>query len=282
MSTLANFVTTLRERMDKQIETLEQTGQSPLAILKQSIEIVESGTEELRLFLVRYDFSSTEEEIDYFKNAYPAILSRLLYYMAVFNTKMGKPAGGASVLKKYYAQKLKMINDYFVEQDDFYRYYRSGADFFDVHYFTRTNSDNLIFKEEYTFAIDTRCCTTHSYKLAKVLAFKQFERYILEQQQMLEQGAAVMQAGGRNFKWTGSKVALTELVYGLIYSGNINNGVLQIKDFFAFVENAFDIKLGNYSRTKQEIYSRKNDRSYFDTLKKRFQQGMEDADDRYN
>jgi len=279
---LADFVATLQQKAEEQIQLIEESGQSPIDVLKASIDITEANLDALRIFLIDYEFKDIAEEILYFKTLYPQVLSRSIYYISIFNTEMGKPEGGDGVLKAYYDEKLKHIHNYFVRHDDFYRYYRSGADFFDRHYFTRAESDNLMFKEEYTFAIDTRTCTTHSYKLSKVLAYERFENYLMQQKLLLDTPGTKPAATSSSFRWTGSKVALIELIYGLVYSGNINNGALQIKDFVEFVEQAFNIRLGNYSRTKQEIYSRKNDLSYFDVLKKRFQQGMEDADDRYN
>lgn len=279
---LADFVATLQKKTEEQIQAIEESGQSTIDVLKSSIDIAEANLDALRVFLQDYEFKDVAEEINYFKILYPQVLSRSIFYISVFNTEMGKPEGGDGVLKSYYDEKLKHIHNYFVRHDDFYRYYRSGAAFFDKHYFTRAESDNLMFKEEYTFAIDTRTCTTHSYKLSKVLAYERLENYLMQQKSALDSQATKPGPGTASFKWTGSKVALIELIYGLVYSGNINNGALQIKDFVEFVEQAFNIRLGNYSRTKQEIYSRKNDLSYFDVLKKRFQQGMEDADDRYN
>lgn len=67
-------------------------------------------------------------------------------------------------------------------------------------------------------------------------------------------------------KWTGPLVALVELMYSILKY--LNRGKAQIKDLAAILEFGFQVKLGNYSATLNEIRTRKRRISGFlDTLK---------------
>jgi hypothetical protein len=81
-------------------------------------------------------------------------------------------------------------------------------------------------------------------------------------------------------KWTGSKVAATELGYAIHEAGVFNNGNADVRDVMSLIETAFGIGLGDYYRTYIAIKSRKKELTVFlkmliDCLTKRM-----DEDDR--
>lgn len=65
--------------------------------------------------------------------------------------------------------------------------------------------------------------------------------------------------------WTGSKVALIELMYALHTEGVFNNGAADLKDIADYFEHTFDINLGQYRRVFLEIRARKSEKSKFIT-----------------
>mgnify|MGYP000703370779 CR=1 FL=1 len=80
--------------------------------------------------------------------------------------------------------------------------------------------------------------------------------------------------------WTGSKVALIELIYALHTEGVFNNGAADLKDIAEYFEHTFEIDLGQYRRVFLEIRARKNDRTKFlTTLNDSLQKRMENSDD---
>lgn len=75
----------------------------------------------------------------------------------------------------------------------------------------------------------------------------------------------------KRLKWTGPLVALVGLMYGILK--NLNRGKAQLKDLAALVEFGFQVKLGNYSNTLDEIRNRKRKvLDFFDTLKENLQE----------
>lgn len=81
----------------------------------------------------------------------------------------------------------------------------------------------------------------------------------------------------KRLKWTGPLVALVELMYSILKC--LNSGKAQIKDLAALIEFSFQVKLGNYSATLDEIKNRKRKISGFlDTLKENLREILKRAD----
>lgn len=58
--------------------------------------------EELREFIHEYNFRDNEEEIYFFKNIKPLILSKLIYYNDIYTLELRKPNGNKEVVKEHY------------------------------------------------------------------------------------------------------------------------------------------------------------------------------------
>lgn len=79
--------------------------------------------------------------------------------------------------------------------------------------------------------------------------------------------------------WTGSKIALTELLYALQTEGIFNNGSADLKIIADFFEENLGVDLGQYRRSFLEIRSRKENRTKFlDTLKQNLLKRIDDTD----
>jgi hypothetical protein len=84
----------------------------------------------------------------------------------------------------------------------------------------------------------------------------------------------------KGLKWTGSKVALIELIYTLHIEGVFNNGDSGLKEVTRFFEKAFNIDLGQFNRVFLEIRNRKSERTTFlNTLKNQLIIRMDEADE---
>jgi hypothetical protein len=82
--------------------------------------------------------------------------------------------------------------------------------------------------------------------------------------------------------WTGTKVALTELLYALHSKGVFNNGAIELKEIASFFEENFNIDLGQYRRTFLEIRDRKSDKTKFiNALEEELLKRMEETDEAF-
>ena len=93
--------------------------------------------EELRQFIHNYNFLNDDEEIEFFKNIKPFILSKLIYYNDIYLLELRKPNGSKEVLKEHYKKKQTAIVDSCASNLDFYQYHRSKATHLDKYYFLR-------------------------------------------------------------------------------------------------------------------------------------------------
>ena len=130
---------------------------------------------------------------------------------------------------------------------------------------------------------DTNFSTSHDYKVAKILANDLIQLYLENKLIMIEnKGTNEKTQRQPNMKmmWTGSKVALTELIFALHTEGAFNNGAADLKDIAEYFEHIFEIDLGQYRRTFLEIKARKNDRTKFiTTLNEKLLTRMNNSDE---
>ena len=76
------------------------------------INFIKPLFEELREFIHQYTFQDTDEEIEFFKNTKPFILSKLIYFNDVYLLEIRKPNGSKEVLKEYYKKKQIAITEF--------------------------------------------------------------------------------------------------------------------------------------------------------------------------
>src|SRR5690606_3243534 len=127
--------------------------------------------------------------------------------------------------------------------------------------------------------------TSHDYKVAKIMANDLIQVYLedeianLDRKELKAPSKAEGSPKSAVF-WTGTKVALIELMYAVHAEGSINQGKIELNAIAAFFEKTFNIDLGQYHRSFLELRERKTGRTKFlDTLRERLIKRMDDADD---
>lgn len=255
-------------------------------IFAKSIEIIKllkGYLEELKTTVSEYKFKNDAEEIQFFKETKPQIFCKLIYYTSIYKFEMSRPTGSDTVQKEFAIKQLDMLKEFFDINIDFYRYYRARRTDLDEHFFMRGKPEiELCFESTY-IERDPRFSTGFDCKVARILANDLLSIYYNEELTRIEQ-PKVTQYDNVNhpiskLKWTGSKVSLIELIYALQTSGCINNGKSDLKRLTSFVEELFEIDLGDIYRAFLEIRGRKGCRvQYLDELRKKLIARMDDAD----
>lgn len=250
---------------------------------EKSIEIILKSVEKVKNIVLKSGFKTEQEEIIFFKEIKPQFTSKIIYYNSLYKIETKKPFGSPRILKKYYNKELDKLKLYFDNNLDFYKYYRTGSTYLDYKYFVRGKFDIKLSLDNYYFETDTNFTTSHDFKVAKILANDLIQLY-LENQLVLLENKEDKQKSQRNpnakLTWTGSKVALTELLYSLQTEGVFNNGTADLKDIAEYFEEVFNIDLGQYRRTFLEIRVRKDERAKFiSTLREKLLKRMDDTDE---
>lgn len=269
--------------MSEQLNFIELEVDDTVLRCEKSIEIILKSIEKVRNITLKSNFKSEQEEIHFFKDVKPQFTSKLIYYNSIYKIEMKKPFGGVRIVKKYYNNELTKLKRYFDNNLDFYKYYRTGSTYLDYKYFVRGKFDIKLSLDNYYFETDTNFTTSHDFKVAKILANDLIQLY-LENQLVFLENKDDKQKSQRNpnakLTWTGSKVALTEILYALQTEGVFNNGTADLKDIAEYFEEIFNIDLGQYRRTFLEIRVRKDERAKFiSTLREKLLKRMDDTDE---
>ncbi len=271
---IEEFSNNLYEEMEILMQTgidnsLEATGELYFSILK--------AITKLREFAMRYRFENKNEEINYFRNVKPKFLSKLIYYRQIFVIKSNVPVGLSADINAYYLHELSGVKNYIDSNREFLIYYRSNSSLLDEIYFVRKEPDlwlslNSDFEKDNFAAV-------YDHKLSKLLAYEEVAAFIIQSINKLSNHEDI-NTNVHTITWTGSKVSLIELLYAIQTSGACNNGTLDIKNLASHFENIFNVKLGNFYRTFQEIRIRKISRTTFlDQLKESLIKRMDDSDE---
>lgn len=223
--------------------------------------------EELREFTHQYTFQDSNEEISFFKDIKPFILSKLIYFNDIYLLELRKPNGSKEVLKEYYKKKQTAITEFCNANLDFYQYYRSKSTHLDRYYFLRGHENYKLCHNCGMFDKDPLFSTCCDHKVAKMLAYDMLEIYLqqrlqnIEKQEVIECSRASLP--DNPFQWTAPKVAAIELGYSIYAAGVLNNGNADIKEIMTYIEASFKIDLGDYYRTYLAMRERKRDRTPF-------------------
>lgn len=269
--------------LNEQLNFIELEIDNQLTRCESSIEIILKVLINLKNLISKFKFNSETEEIQFFKEIKPQFTSKIIYYNTIFNIEMKKPNGGTRVLKKYYNNELIKLKAFFDNELEFYKYYRTGNIYLDYKYFLRGKFDIKLSVNSYYFETDKTFSTSHDYKVAKILANDLIQLYLENQLILIENrdnNEKSQRKPNTKMTWTGSKVALTELLYALHSEGVFNNGVADLKDIAEYFEHIFEIDLGQYRRTFLEIRVRKAERTKFITaLNEALIKRMDNSDD---
>lgn len=277
-------VNNLFERLEEKLNIEAEQHENKVCLATRSVAAVVDSMSALKAYIKDYAFKNQEEEIHFFKKLKPRFSSQLIYFLKVQKIETERPNGSHKVQCEYFSQELDRLKYFFDNNLAFYKYYRNDATHLDEKYFTRQPYDINLNLDPHVFDHDPSFSTSHDYKIARLLANEMLENYLknaladLEMQE--HKSTEKIEMPKFKLSWTGSKAALIELVYGLHSVGTFNNAKADIKHIAAYLEAVFNVDLGNYYRTFQEIRIRKKNRtSFLDTLKNGLVNKMDEIDE---
>lgn len=258
---------------------------NPITKSEKSLEITLIVISNLKKQFLKDKIISVDSEIDFFKNIKPKFTSLSIYHNAIFKIETKMPHGGDRITKKYLNKELKKLKRYFDNNLDFYNYHRTGSSFLDFKYFVRGSQDNKLRLDSFFFEVDHSFSTSHDFKVAKILAHDLVQVYIetklLKMESKDYKEKSQHEPKGKII-WTGSKVALTEIMYAFHTKGVFNNGAAELKEIASYFEEMFHIDLGQYRRTFLEIRDRKFDKTKFiNALEVELLKRMEETDETF-
>lgn len=218
---------TLFNELVEELQQVEKSGEDQVEYLKTCLGITCNKVEELKLQSHGYTFTSTEDEIHFFKHIKPAFYGRLIYYLKLFSIETARPVGSPVISQTFFTTVLNSLNEYFSHNSEFYQYYRSGSTYLDGRYFTRGTVTFYPNLDDTFFTYDASFSTSHDLHVARILAYERLLDYVTSH---LSAGHNGKLAESRSsLEWTATKAGLIELLYALQSSGTFNNGSSDLK-----------------------------------------------------
>lgn len=282
---LREFSEKLYRKLNDDLETASTNEREPLKRMTSSVSKVRKALQTLKEQVEQDPFPNPAEEINFFKHIKPKFYARQIYEVQLYKIDNSKPCGTFEVLKKYYEVELIFINRFFKQNQFLYEYYRNGMTELDSLYFIRGTEVQMVLFPDIP-ELQPEFSTSCDYQFSKFIAYELISKELLSRITAYTKEPTCKNEGPTEEKqtlvWTGDKTNLVEVIYGLFYTGQLNNGNANVADIIKRMEESFQIDLSRAYRNFLDIRSRKRDSPtrYLDKMRESIQQRV-DEDNTY-
>lgn len=274
---------TLFEELLEKIAQLEQDEMSDAIDPVPCLKIANHFMNALQSLVLTGSFNDENEEILFFKTVKPQFRCFQIYYLGLQEIIFKKPKGDRKILKKFYGDEIQKICSFHCYNQHLCNYYYSGANDMDAQLFLRKVDQHPHWLLKLKLDRDERFSTPADYLVAKIIAMDKIQAYLVEEMAKLECANFIENtpADKKIYQWTGEAINLVELVYGLYYTGEINNGHAGIAEIVRLFEKIFNVSIGKPSRRFAEIKQRKrlSKTKYLDQMKTAIEKRIDDDDE---
>jgi len=268
---MLEYVHEVRKNLESALKHIEDQTLPVLKKAEQAIFCINNSLKDIRQHINNHKFQSQEDEILFFKEIKPAVYSKLIYFVRVFNIESKRPDGSDKSQKKYLLNELNKLENFFSENLEFYQYIRNKMTFLDDKFFVRGKLDLLLSVDPFTFDADPGFSTGFDYKVAQILANNLISTYLNSEIALLIRKELIHSKQGSfskgKFVWTAHKNSLVELIYAFKADRAINDGEFDINELAIYLETIFSVDLGDVYRTFLEIKGRNHQTKFLDSLK---------------
>ena len=215
-------------------------GKETVATCREMVSYLKAKNRELKAYALAHPFSGNEEEIRYFKYYKPALTGYL----------------------------------------PFYQYYHSGATYRDDYYFLRAKGE--LSPESGSFVLDEEAEFSTGYDIlaARLISVEMLLVYLSRRIERAARGDGTDAVPGKEHRWTDTKIAAIQLVYGIHAAGSVDNGNAEIGELAALFEKTFHVDLGNVYHAFGRLRGQQNPTAFLDEMKEKLLKKMRDMDSR--
>jgi hypothetical protein len=278
---MKNFAESLQYEMERNLDVLQRRSDlETLESIEQAIGILTEHCEKLKVFICDYDFAGPSEEMHFFKHIKPQFTGRMFFYVSLYHLEATKPCGSVKAEREYYQRALEKTLKHQKRNLVFEKYWRTGSTYLDDIYFLRRQFDIKKDADVSFTNADPQYTTSHDQLASTIVANDLLRQYLDSKLNEGATGGTTTDTSVNRHRWTGSKVALVELIYALHCEGVFDNGSADLKEIAQLFSRTFDVDLGQYHRTFLEIRERKSDRTKFlNSIIQKLVAKMDKADD---
>lgn len=231
---------------------------TPIARLKHTLPLISGIINEIKKEVITDGFPSVEAEIHFFKFVKPAFYALQIYEVDLYNLLANAPVGTDEMLKSWYEQELLYVFRTFRIHAFHYQYFRTGARELDTAYFTRDGRPGDIPVLELPDP-QPGFSTPLDYLFAKFIAAERMQHVLIDKLTVLygqQPGKSAKSAP--KLKWTGDTINLVEIAYGIWLTNQVNDGQASMAEITRWLEEIFDVHIGDPNRRWQDITRRKS------------------------
>lgn len=214
----------------------------------------------LREIVRREPFNNDEDEIHFYKYIKPRFQCWHIYVIELHHLVTGVPVGTDKMIRNYYLEEFKAIDRFLKRYAFAYQYYLNNEMAKDDLFFLCRNRSPFPPEQEHATE-GPGFGTTMDYLFAKFRSCEMLKDFIIRQVRLLYQkvdGTLLSELKAANRRWwSGDKVDLIEIAYGIYYTQRINGGKAEISDIVEWLEESLNVDLGQAYRMFLDIRRRK-------------------------
>ncbi len=227
----------------------ENCPNEPERIVK-SLAAIKAALEAVTAKVKAGKFADRAAEAVFNKIIYPELYAEYIYAVERFNTEEAKPRKSLKIIKNYYRTKIAALALYAQQHNFLHEYWRKNLDELDGMLFVSGQVVQHLFLPE-SPEFHAAGVPPATYLFARFIAY---ERLLNELLQKLEPGLVEQKKSG--LKWTGNKVGVAELAYGLYYTGQFNNGNADVTDIYDWLQMSLELDMASVHRKFTDIRRR--------------------------
>ena len=217
---------------------------------KERLDTFLALSKDLKELENKYEFSSVEKEIQYYKIDKPAFQHLGIYYERVYNLELGRLFGD----RLYYTGLLEsLIYDSNLIKDKII-YYRSRQNHLDEKLFRKESKDNHIF--------------------ALIKALEMIEKYLLKAEDANSVEDII--ASYPKIQWTGPMAKLYEIIHGLKLTNVINDGDISLEELSQHFGKFLHVEVKDIHGATHDLMNRKEPARYTKEITGKLEQKKED------
>ncbi len=247
------------------LEKLDELNSSydPLNLVDCRLQKITKTIDQIKEKLKTYPFKKMEDEILYFKNVLPKILSIYFYYRDKMEWERIARMGTDKARFSYHDRIFLQAENFRADNKIFCEYIRDEKTDMDDLYFLRNSPLNReinydVLRIEYPSTPPTRCEL-----LAKYIAYTRLE---IDSKNIIagkDESLQPIKSTIKHLKWTGKVIDLVELGNGLSETGSFNDGNASKKEIFDYLEVVFSVKIDKPYRAFHDLVRRKGSSTAF-------------------
>ena len=215
--------------------------------------VVTAALCDLKEFFQVNPFNGPDSQIQFFKYEKPKFYGEYIYAFELFTIVSNRPIGEDSTIRSYYEQELRFIKRFFDQYRFLYQYYLLDGMELDKNYFLPGNKITELLLPEAPDT-DPDFSTPGDFLFAKFLAYERAQEYLIN----LLYPSADREKPQKALNWTGDKINLIEIAYGIYDTAQINNGDVDIIDIISSLEELLNVNLSRHYRIFSEMKNRKS------------------------